>query len=75
MQQEKEQNLQEARENARIDPETDEACMFITLSNIAALSMEQEYQTAEDFFESFGEDYRRMIRLHCGSCATRCRKK
>lgn len=57
MQQEKEQNLQEARENARIDPETDEACMFITLSNIAALSMEQEYQTAEDFFESFGEDY------------------
>ncbi len=57
IQQEKEQNLQEARENARIDPETDEACMFITLSNIAALSMEQEYQTAEDFFESFGEDY------------------
>ena len=31
--------------------------MFITLSNITALSMEQEYQTAEDFFESFGEDY------------------
>lgn len=57
MQQEKEQDLQKARENARIDPETDEACMFITLSNITALSMEQEYQTAEDFFESFGEDY------------------
>lgn len=55
--QRREQELQSARENAVVDADNDEACMFVVLSIIDELHLTDKYGSSEAFFECYGEDF------------------